>query len=193
MQEKNLSKGNILALLKTNKADENWEVIEQYIIAGSEGMELTEKQKAMYERWVFIDEKLRQGRERRYQIWNAVKLRFGVSIETARRDMVGAEMVFSSTTPLNKKYKTAVRIEFLERQINLAAAANDFFSVSKLETILQKYIESYPDTPPPRSPKKIVMQFIQNNIQGEMIDTKEAELIIDEEIENGNNDTEAGS
>lgn len=191
MQEKNLSKGNILGLLKTNKADENWEVIEQYIIAGGEGVQLTDLQSRMYERWVFIDERLRQGRERRFQIWNAVKLRFNVSLETARRDMVGAEMVFSSTTPLNKKYKTAVRIEFLERQINLAAAANDFTSVSKLEAILQKYIEMYPDSTAPRSPKQIIMQFVQNNIQGDVIETQEAERIINLELENGEHSTEA--
>lgn len=191
MQEKNLSKGSIQALLKTNKADENWEVIEQYIIAGGEGVPLTDLQRSMYERWVFIDEKLRQNRFRRYEICNAVKLHFGVSIDTAKRDMVGAEMVFSSTFPLNKKYKTATRIEFLERQISRAAAENDYASVAKLEAILQKYIETYPDSTAPRSPKKIVMQFIQNNIQGEIIDTKDAELIIDEELNNGNDNTEA--
>lgn len=191
MQEKNLSKGSIQALLKTNKTDENWEVIEQYVIAGGEGVPLTDLQRRMYERWVFIDEKLRQNRFRRYEIWNAVKLHFGVSIETAKRDMVGAEMVFSATAPLNTKYKIATRIEFIERQISRAAAENDYTSVAKLEAILQKYLENYPDSTAPRSPKKIVMQLTQNIIQGEMMSTEEAELIIEEELNNGNNDTEA--
>lgn len=191
MKDVNIAKGSILALLKTNKVDEDWEVLEQYVIAGGEGVALTDRQREMYERWLFIDEHLRQNRFRRYEICKAVKLRFGVSLEKAKRDMVGAEMVFTSTAPLNKKYKTGVRIEFLERQINLAASASDFDAIAKLESILQKYIDGYPDSVAPRSPKQIVMQFIQNNIQGEMIDTQQAELIIDQELENGDNNTHA--
>jgi hypothetical protein len=191
MQEKNLSKGNILALLKTNKNDDNWEVIESYVVAGGEGIVLTDLQQKMYERWVFIDEKLRQSKFRRYEIYNMVHVRFGVSVETARRDMVGAEMVFSSTTPLNKKYFIGARISKLEHWINIAAAMNDFEKVAKLEAILQKYIDIYPDTAQNRSPKKIVMHLTQNIIQGEVIDTKEAELIIDEELKNGNYESDS--
>lgn len=190
MQEKNLSKGNILALLKKNKADENWEVIEQYLIAGGVGIELTELQQRMLERWQFIDEKLRQSKYRRYEIWSMVSVRFGVSVDTARRDMVGAEYVFASTSPLNKKYKIAVRIEFLERQINLAAASNDYKAVAMLESTLQKYYDIYPDAPPPRAPKNIILNFSRTVVEKDTIETLDAEFIINKEIENGSNGTE---
>lgn len=186
MNENNFNKKyNILALLKTNKADDNWEVIEQYLIAGGIGVHLTPLQERMLERWQFIDEKMRQAKYRKYEIWGMVKSRFGVSIDTARRDMAGAELVFSSSSPLNKKYRIGVRIEFIERQISLAAASNDFKAVAMLESTLQKYYDIYPDAPPARSPKTIVMNFVQNVIKEDTIDTVEAEVIINEELKNG--------
>lgn len=183
MLEKNLSKGNIQALLRTNKADENWEVIEQYLIAGGEGVELTDLQQRMYDRFEFIDEMLKKAKFRRYEIVNMVSVKFGVSKDTARRDIVGAEMVYSSTFPLNKKYMIGIRINFLERQINLAAAANDFKSVEGLEKTLAKYLEMYPDSTTPRSPKKIIMNFNQTVFNEQVLEnTEEAMVIVDDEL-----------
>lgn len=169
--------------MRNEVANSHWEVIEQYLISGGESFELTEHQKQMYERWVHIDERLKSAKFRRFEIINEVSVRFNVSKETAKRDMVGCEMVFSSSYPLNKKYQIGVRINFLERMINLAAASNDFKSVEGLEKTLAKYYEMYPDSFQRRSPKKLVYKLTQTIINNNTVESVEdAELIIDEEL-----------
>ncbi|MCK9402904.1 MAG: hypothetical protein M0Q26_05865 [Chitinophagaceae bacterium] len=124
---------------------------------------LNDIQLKLLDRWRFADEKLRENKYSREKVADFIRGKYQISRDTAFRDIVNAEYVFSSTTPLNKKYAIGRRIEFLERKINEAYIDNDRLGAALLEKILQKYYEKYPDEHAPRSPKKIVYNIIQNN------------------------------
>lgn len=92
----------------------NVEVIERYLASAGEGIILTELQQKILERLRFADERIRQnnGRFKRNEIANQVMMRFNVSRDTAFKDIVNAEHVFSSSAPLNKKYEIQAELNF---------------------------------------------------------------------------------
>jgi hypothetical protein len=101
-------------------SDENREAIERYLEAGGGDSEivLSDLQIKLLERWRAVDEMLRSRKyKRRGVIANKIIAMFNVSRDTAYRDIVNAEYVFSSTAPLNKKYLIGQRIEFLQSVI----------------------------------------------------------------------------
>lgn len=181
MQEKNLLRTGIRQLqAKMNDLPDDWAMIEQYLVTGGD-IPLDEHQQAMYQRWLFIDDELRKAKKRRFQIVNECAVRFGVSKEAARRDMIGCEQIFSSSYPLNKKYLITTRINFLERQIVTAAAMNDHKAVAEYEKLLEKYIAQYPDATIARSPKKIVFVLNQNVVQPETLPVEDAIAIVQQQ------------
>jgi hypothetical protein len=197
-------------------SDENREAIERYLEAGGGDSEivLSDLQIKLLERWRAVDEMLRSRKfKRRGVIANKIIAMFKVSRDTAYRDIVNAEYVFSSTAPLNKKYLIGQRIEFLQtvieqiyqscwhepkptkktaakketpkvagflkvaetadeepvEDIDNKSTKKEFYVdaekkevIARLEAVLQKYIDKYPDFTPPRSPKNI-NYIIQNN------------------------------
>lgn len=145
--------------------EENRSVILAYIEGGGEesGVLLSDLQQKMLERWRMADEKIRQNKYRREQVARFLMGHFGVSRDTAFRDIVNAEHVFSSSMPLNKLYLYTQRIELLITEINKAYLDNDRDNAARLEKVLQKYIETYPDIKKVRSVKKIVYNIIQKN------------------------------
>src|SRR5690349_15388047 len=130
----------------------NIEVIEQCLASGGEGVVLSDFQKKILERLRFADELIRQnqGVFKREEIANYIKVKFEVTRDTAYKDIVNAERVFSSSYPLNKRYEVGCRIEFLKEQIKEAANDKDRDAVSRLEKVLQSYYEIYPDLSPSR-------------------------------------------
>lgn len=154
-------------LQKTRFNDETREEIQYYISQGgrSSGIELSEKKLAILERWRYADERLRENKYTREQIAKFIIGKFEVCRDTAYRDIVNAEHVFASTAPLNKKYETQKRIEFLIAKINECYLRREYLIASILEKTLQKYIEKYPDAVIPHSPKTIIYKIVQNNVQ----------------------------
>lgn len=161
--------------LKQRYSDENREVIERYLQTGGEEAVLNELQQKLLERWRYADELIRKNVYKREEITNRIISKFGVSRDTAFRDIVNAEFVFSSSAPLNKKYLIGLRIEYLQQlQKNLLYHKNDkgevemvndaeiYEVIARIEIVIQKYIDKYPDFTPPRSPKNI-NYIIQNN------------------------------
>jgi len=181
-----LSNRDILPKTKDEKLASNRDVIEQHLIAGGEGVELTDIQERLLERWTYADEVIRAnvGRMKREQIANLIIKKFGVHRATAYQDIVNAEYVFSSSSPLNKKYRIQLRIEFLENQIRLAAAGNDHFSVAQLEKVLQKYYDSYPETNAKQSPRSFHFHVNSKQVADSVIPVEEAEATIDAVIKN---------
>jgi hypothetical protein len=169
---------------KTNKVDNNREEIKEYLMAGGIG-ELTEKQHDLLLRWEFADEKIREnmGKLSRDEIANLVVTRFKVSKCTAKSDLVNAEYVFSSSNPLNKAHRIGLRIEFLEKQIRLAAQASDFKAVAMMERSLSKYLEIYPETTPVEVPKNLIFNFDVTKLADRLVDQSDAEEIIDQQLE----------
>jgi hypothetical protein len=174
--------------------DGNREVIQRYIDAGGEGVELNEIQQRLLDRWRFADELIRQSFFGKYQlredIANAIRSKFDVSRDTAYKDIVNAEHVFSSSAPLNKKYFIQRRIEWIchiiseltkpiERKNEKGDVIDTYIDedksaiAAKYEAILQKYVAIYPDYVPMRSPKTIIYN-IQQNLLTTGITTEEA-------------------
>jgi hypothetical protein len=110
--------GNSL-LDNRNKKDSNREVIENYLVSDPGTVELNDQQKVLLKRWEYADEliRIKEIRTRELQAQMIMKV-FGVSRTTAYQDIVNAEAVFASSTPLNKKYRIGLRIEFLEKKID---------------------------------------------------------------------------
>lgn len=157
-----------MELQKKRYNDFNRDDILHYLEAGGdgndEGIVLSEKQIDLYNRWQFAAEKIRERKYKREQIALFIQGAFKVSRDTAMRDIVNAEYVFAASAPLNKQFLIQNRIEFLQIKINECYISKDYFNAAQLEKVLQKYIDSYPETTPVRSPKIINYIFQQNNM-----------------------------
>jgi hypothetical protein len=143
-----------------NPNDTNREQVELFLQSEPGAVELNEKQKELYIRWEFVDEAIRKQEVRKREtLAQMVMVRFKVSRTTAYQDIVNAEHVFASSAPLNKKYRTQQRIEFLETKIDELFEAGENIAAAMLEKTLQKYYEKYPDITPLRSPKRSCSTF----------------------------------
>lgn len=145
---------------------------------------LTEEQKKMLDRWTFADEMIRSktGLLRREEIATIIKNKFDVSRVTAFKYMKDAEIIFSSSNPLNKKYLIQQRIEFLQRQIKSASDEEDYSAVASLEKVLCNYIEQYPDYTNDKAKKTFIFNIDARKIEGDVIVTEDAEAIIEEAL-----------
>jgi hypothetical protein len=102
-----------------NRGDSNREVIELYLVSDPGTVELNDQQKQLLKRWEYADELIRIKEIRTRELQSQMIMRlFNVSRTTAYQDIVNAEAVFASSTPLNKKYRIGLRIEFLEKKID---------------------------------------------------------------------------
>lgn len=128
---------------------------------------LSDKEKKLLARWTYADELIRAnvGKKRREDIAALLMEKFSISRSTAYQDIVNAEAVFFATSPFNKQYRIALRIEFLEKQIRDAAIAKDYKSVAQLEKSLASYIEMLPNkTGEKDSPTSITYNIIGDKI-----------------------------
>lgn len=156
--------------IQMNERLDNRDAILQYISVGGEGT-LTELQQKLLDRYSYADELIRKniGKVKRDQIATMIMGRWNVSKPTAYLDIVNAEYIFCSSTPLNKKYTIQRRIEFLEEKIRDASITNNFDAIAKLEKVLSNYIEMYPDYEGPKSPKTVIFNITNNTLNvGEM-------------------------
>lgn len=94
-------------------------MIELYLVSEEGSVQLDDTQKELLRRWEYADELIRKNEMRRETIAKLIMLKFKpLSRTTAYQDIVNAEAVFASSTPLNKKYRVQLRIEFLEMKIS---------------------------------------------------------------------------
>jgi hypothetical protein len=143
MSEKQVYKN----LSRKLRPDTNLEVIRAYIIAEGEGIQLNEEQEEQKMIIDFTDEQIRskQGQLKRFEIARIISNRFQLTTRTAQRYITLAEELYSSSAPLNKKYKIQLRIEFCEQQQQIAMLQNEHDAVVMYERCIQKYIEMYPE------------------------------------------------
>jgi hypothetical protein len=166
---------------------ENRDAILAFVECGGDQtlIELNEVQNRMLIRWRAADELIRKGGEYflRENVVKKLMFEFSISRDTAYQDVVSAEHVFSSSAPLNKRYWIQRRVEYLQQIIDKLVQGNTESEVdengknivtwtgdadamevaAKWESVLQKYIDKFPDFIPARSPKKIIYN-IQNNL-----------------------------
>lgn len=175
----------IKPLLKAEKLDNNREAIQSFLVAGGEGYELSEKQKELLARWEFADEMIRvnMGKLTRAEIANLVVSRFKVSVCTAKSDMVSAEEVFSSSSPLNKKHRMQMRVEYLEKQSRLAAAEKDFAAVAAIEKNIAFYLDKYPDLTVPQAAQPVTFILMNGkDIIDDILTYEDAEFTLEEAL-----------
>lgn len=156
-------------MAKQRFPDDNKDVIKRYLAAGGEGsgVVLDKVQVRLLERLRYADELLRRQVFlpcRREVIANAIQAKFDVSRDTAYRDIVNAQDVFLSLTPLNKRYEIQLRIELLKDKISEMFLIGDREGALFAEKILQSYLEKYPEPVELRSPKNILFLLQQNNL-----------------------------
>lgn len=143
-----MSTKNIYANIKRKlKPDSNLEVIRAYIIADGEGITLNEEQEQQKLIIDFTDEQIRQkqGQLKRYDIAKIIANRFNLTPRTAMHYLTLSEELYSSSAPLNKKYKIQLRIEFCEQQQQIAMLQDNHDAVVMYERCIQKYVEMYPE------------------------------------------------
>lgn len=142
-----MSKNIYASIARTLKPDTNLEIIRAYIIAEGDGITLNEEQEKLKKIIDFTDEQIRskQGQLKRYEIARIIALRFELTTRTAQRYITLAEDLYSSSAPLNKKYKIQLRIEFCEQQQQIAMLQDNHDAVVLYERCIQKYIEMYPE------------------------------------------------
>lgn len=145
-------------LERAGRLDSNRETIELYLVSEPGEVSLTDKQEELLKRWEYADELIRKNECKREVIAQLIMRRFAVGRATAFQDIVNAERVFASSTPLNKKYRIGLRIEYLERKIQEFYDSDDkdkMIMAGMLEARLVKYYDLYPDITPAKSPKTI--------------------------------------
>jgi hypothetical protein len=157
-------------LQKTRYHDNNRDDILHYVQTGGasneEGLIISEKQQKLLDRWQFAAAKLREQKYSREQIAKFIIGTFQVCRDTAYRDIVNAEYVFSASAPINKNFFIQQRIEFLTKKITDAYLDNDLKAaiiVTKLEKELREWVKMYEEITPARTPRTTIYN-IQNNL-----------------------------
>lgn len=172
--------------------DSNRDIIEQYLVSDPGTVVLDDTQQKLLARWEYADELIRRHEHKREEISRLIIHKYSVSRSTSYQDIVNAENVFASSTPLNKKYRIGLRIEYLEMKISqiyegiklegptkdedgndyeediiekvgrIEANKEYYQQAIMMEKVLAKYYEMYPNLITPRSPKNIILNIQQN-------------------------------
>lgn len=178
-------------ITKTGKAgitlereDSNRETILSYLESGGEGVELTDLQQSLLERWERADELIKRniGKKNREEVANMLRSIYKYHRATAYKDMMDAEYVFASSKPWNKKYLIGIRIEYCMKRINEAREMGDAKLEATMEQTLQKYIEMYPDDLVEPGTQHIVFNIDNRTIQGQTLPTEEADFILEQAL-----------
>ena len=142
------------------KVDTNLEAIKSYIITDGAAIQLTEDQQRQKMIIDFTDEQIRtkQGLLNRYAIASIISNRFEITIRSAQKYITLAEDLYSSSNPLNKKYKIQLRIEFCEKMAEICVQEKDYKAAASFEKTIQEYIKLYPEVKITRT--KRITQYI---------------------------------
>lgn len=185
-----------------NKNSTNFDIIREYVSGENKDIVLDEIQQKQLSRWNFYINLKLQGELSTGDIVKKMMAQFGVERSTCFNDMGYAEALFGYNASLNKRFRIGARIDFIEEKIKelwnrkyinqeeeeclydseTYQARTEL--AAKLETTLQKYYDSYPETKHTKSPRKIIYNFTKNeyNMDGlpeveEAVQTLENEII----------------
>lgn len=148
--------------MKKIASSSNFDVIRQYV-AGEENIVLTDLQKKLLSRWnYYINLKL-PGQLSTSAIVKMMMDEFDVERATVFNDMGFAEALFGYSSTLNKRFRIGARIDFLEEKIKTMYDAKEYDIAARLEGVLQKYYESYPELKQDRTPRVINFNMTKND------------------------------
>lgn len=129
-------------------------------------LDLTEEQRGILERWIFIDGLIRRHRPKlkMEDICLMVMRRYDISRRQFWIDFKNTDYLFGTAQSQSKAYARAVYIERLEQIASLAEAANDFKSAVKaMETAAKLRGLNEPDEKETDEPNKFMMVFLTGN------------------------------
>ena len=160
---------------KELRPDNNLEAIRAYIIADGQGIHLTEDQERQMLIINFADEQIRskQGLLNRYGVAQLISNRFEITIRSAQKYITLAEELYSSSNPLNKKYKIQLRIEFCEKMAEICVQKEDLKAAAIYERSIQEYIKMYPEVKVTRT-KKVTEYHIPDKLVEESLTVEQA-------------------
>jgi len=87
---------------------------------------------------------------------------------SAQKYITLAEGLYSSSNPLNKKYKIRLRIEFCEKMAEICVQKDDLKAAAIYERSIQEYIKMYPEVKVTRTKKTteyvLPNQLVENTL-----------------------------
>lgn len=148
--------------MKKIQDSSNFDMIRQYV-AGDEKIVLTELQQKLLKRWNFYISLKLAGELTTSAIVKMVMEEFDVERATVFNDMGSAEALFGYSSTMNKRFRIGARIDFLEEKIKVMYDAKEYDIAAKLESVLQKYYDSYPELKHERAPRVINFNMTKND------------------------------
>jgi hypothetical protein len=153
------------------KPETSLDAIRAYMISdGKEGIVLTEDQQRQKMIIDFADDQIRskQGILNRYAIAQIISNRFDITHRSAQKYITLAEDLYSTSAPLNKRYKIQLRIEKCEEIIERLIQVGDYELAEKWEKRLKDYIELYPELKLKRTRRTVIYNIPGLTITEEM-------------------------
>lgn len=153
------------------KPETSLDAIRAYLISdGKDGIVLTEDQLRQKTIIDFADEQIRskQGILNRYAIAQIISNRFEITHRSAQKYITLAEDLYSSSAPLNKRYKIQLRIEKCEQIIEELLQMKDYELAEKWEKRLKDYIELYPELKLKRTRRTVIYNIPGMTVTEEM-------------------------
>jgi hypothetical protein len=144
-------------------------------------LNLTENEKEILERWIFIDNLIRKHRPKLKisDIENLTRSRYKISDGQFWADYRNADRLFGTSFALSKDYARSIYIEHLEQLSSLAEASGDYKSAikalevaAKLRRLEEK--DEIDDTP---EPNKYMMVFVLNKTSNKGTVEEEVEVL----------------
>lgn len=187
----NISKllpSSLARMLSPAQRKSNQEMIIEYLVSPPGTVELTEKQRELFERWKLADQLLRAGRYTTKEV--AQILAKQSDIATAWRDIDDARYVFGSTRKSNKTYLLQVHVERIEASIMLAKRVGRDDLLPKLYDAYTKAISMLPDDVKENvAPAAIIFNITEHNVTAltpDPLTAQEAENVLNKYLEDNN-------
>ena len=162
-----------------NKNSTNFDVIREFVAGDNPDIVLSKVQQGQLNRWNFYINLKLQGELGSREIIAKMMAEFGVERATCWNDMGYAEALFGYSSSMNKRFRIASRIEFLEQKIKELYEDSDTVEYAvRLEGTLQKYYDSYPEMKQNNSPRIINYNFTKNEYNIEELPGIEDAILI---------------
>lgn len=147
-----------------NKYTNNFDIIREYV-SGENDVVLNEVQEKQLKRWNFYINLKLQGELSTGEIVKKMMAEFDVQRATCFNDMGYAEALFGYSAALNKRFRIGARIDFTEEKIKTlweSGEREDHELAIRMEAILQKYYDSYPEMKHQSGPRVINYHITKN-------------------------------
>lgn len=145
---------------------------------------LSHKQKELLDRWNMVIELRTCESLKTKDIIQRLLESFPIERATAFNDVSYAEALFGYNITINKRYRIAARIDFLEEYIADLKTANEHKAAAMQEANLIRWYEQYPDLKKPEQPRKFIFQY-NPPPDADLLSIEDAEHILIEADKNG--------